>query len=183
MTTVRLAREGDFRAVCEIVNHYIRTTTINFRTEDQSPADWVATWQDGRDRYPWLVAERDGEIAGLAYAGAWNARAAYGWTAEVTGYVAPGLRRDGVGRALYATLLGTLDAQGYRTALAVIALPNAASAGFHESFGFVPAGVLRNVGHKLGRWCDVGLWQRHAPDPPAAATPVLSVRAHWRTPE
>jgi phosphinothricin acetyltransferase len=30
----------------------------------------------------------------------------------------------------------------------------------HESVGFVPIGVYRNVGFKLGAWRDVGWWAR-----------------------
>ena len=49
---------------------------------------------------------------------------------------------------------------GYFQAFAGIALPNAASAALHESVGFRPLGIYRNVGHKLGAWRDVGWWQR-----------------------
>ncbi|HEX8262181.1 MAG TPA: hypothetical protein VF547_04840, partial [Allosphingosinicella sp.] len=45
-------------------------------------------------------------------------------------------------------------------AIAAITLPNPASVGLHERLGFAPAGVYRQVGWKLGRWHDVGLWQR-----------------------
>jgi phosphinothricin acetyltransferase len=160
---VRWAREDDLGAVCSIVNHYIATTTINFRTDPQTPAEWITDWRAGHERYPWLVAERGGEIAGLAYAGAWKTRPAYDWTTEVTGYVAPGARRSGVGRALYRRLLASLDDQGFRTAVAVIALPNHASVGLHESFGFVHAGTLTAAGYKNGAWCDTGFWQRSGP--------------------
>ena len=85
-------------------------------------------------------------------------------------YVADGNRRNGVGRALYRSLLEVLRRQGYRQALAGIALPNPASVALHESVGFRPAGVQRQVGWKLGAWHDVGWWQRELAaltDPPA----------------
>jgi phosphinothricin acetyltransferase len=173
MTTVRLAHEDDFGAVCAIVNHYIATTTISFRMDPQTPAEWITDWQAGRERYPWLVAEREGEIAGVAYAAPWKTRPAYDWTTEVTGYVAPGARGGGVGRALYARLLASLDAQGFRTAVAVIALPNEASVGLHESFGFAHAGTLTAAGYKNGVWCDTGFWQRSAPGA-SGAPPLLA---------
>lgn len=40
--------------------------------------------------------------------------------------------------------------------LIIVALPNAASVALHESLGFEPVGVYRNVGYKLGDWRDVG---------------------------
>ena len=41
----------------------------------------------------------------------------------------------------------------------MIALPNEASVGLHESFGFVHRGTIREVGWKFGRWIDTGYWQ------------------------
>lgn len=55
-----------------------------------------------------------------------------------------------MGRRLYAELLAELRRLGYRQALARIARPNAASAVLHESMGFEPIGVYREIGFKLG---------------------------------
>ena len=37
---------------------------------------------------------------------------------------------------------------------------NQASIGLHETMGFTPIGVYREVGWKMGGWRDVGWWQR-----------------------
>jgi phosphinothricin acetyltransferase len=37
---------------------------------------------------------------------------------------------------------------------------NAKSIGLHTAMGFVPAGLLRSVGFKFGRWLDSVLMQR-----------------------
>jgi acyl-coenzyme A synthetase/AMP-(fatty) acid ligase/L-amino acid N-acyltransferase YncA/acyl carrier protein len=172
---VRPAQERDFPDVCALVNHYIRHTRLNFRTEPQTPDEWIADWSETRTRYPWLVASIDGVLDGVAYAGPWKARTAYDWCAEVTVYVAPSAQRMGLGRTLYEHLLTTLDDQGYRTEVAAIALPNPASIALHETFGFRPAGTLRRVGYKLGAWLDVGFWQRRQPsrgEPPPAPAAV-----------
>jgi|SoiMethySBSTD1v2_1073268.scaffolds.fasta_scaffold73284_2 phosphinothricin acetyltransferase len=157
---VRFTRAEDLSAVCRIVNHYIETTAINFRGAPQTPEEWLRDFRELRTRYPWLVAEAGGEVLGMAYAGPWKTRAAYDWCAEVTVYVAHETRGRGVGRALYRRLFELLDQQGYRTAVAIIALPNAASVALHEAFGFSHAGTLRGIGYKLGEWRDVGFWQR-----------------------
>ncbi|GAB1691236.1 GNAT family N-acetyltransferase [Krasilnikovia sp. M28-CT-15] len=169
--TVREATAADWPEVAGIVNHYIATTTVNFRTEPQTPQQWLAEWRRHRDRYPWLVATDGGRVAGVAYAGPWKARPAYDWCAEVTGYVAADLRGRRIGQALYRGLLAVLDAQGFRTQVAVIGLPNDASVAFHEAFGFRHTGTLTGVGFKHDTWCDVGFWQRGAGrpgEPPAA---------------
>ena len=79
-----------------------------------------------------------------------------------------------MGRALYTALLDLLRRQRYEQVFAGIALPNPASVGLHETMGFTPVGVYRDVGWKLGRWHDVGWWQRRLSpvddEPLAAAT-------------
>jgi phosphinothricin acetyltransferase len=172
---VRLAREADFSAVSALVNHYIEHTTFNFRTEPQTPGEWVRDWSTTRAGHPWLVASLDGAVAGIAYAGPWKGRPAYDWCAEVTVYVASDAQRMGIGRALYRRLLTLLDSQGYRTEIAVIALPNAPSVALHEGCDFRHVGTLSRVGYKHGGWLDVGFWQRgpghEEPPAPIAVVP------------
>ena len=79
-----------------------------------------------------------------------------------------------MGRALYTALLSELRSRGYRRAYAGIALPNAASIRLHESLGFRHLGTYDRVGFKLGRWHDVGWWERALVDggePPQEPTP------------
>jgi phosphinothricin acetyltransferase len=109
--------------------------------------------------HPWLVPERDGDVAGYAYASPHHTRSAYRWATDVAVYVAEAYRRRGVGRELYEALFSLLRGQGYFVACAGITLPNGASVGLHEGLGFVPVGVYRNVGWKFGEWRDVGWWQ------------------------
>jgi phosphinothricin acetyltransferase len=168
---VRLAEAGDLPAVCAIVNHYIKETTVNFRTEPQTPAEWEADWRRLHDRYPWLVAVVDGSVAGIAYAAPWKARNAYDWCVETTLYVSHLRRGQGLGTALYAYLLKVLEAQGYHSVVAVIGLPNPESVSFHERLGYAHAGTLHAVGYKMGEWHDVDFWQRRLA--PAHQSPQL----------
>lgn len=156
---VRSATENDLERVRDIVNHYIEHSYFNFRTEPQSLDEMRAVWQQRHSRFPWLVAVVDGQVAGAAYAGPWNERAAYQWTVESTIYVDPSAHRRGVGDVLYAELLDRLRDKGFHSAIAVIALPNNPSVRLHERHGFVRVGRLREAGHKHGAWRDVGFWQ------------------------
>ena len=74
-------------------------------------------------------------------------------------YAAPYAWGTGVGRALYGVLLPELRAAGLVTAHAGITLPNAASVGLHEAFGFTKVAHYPHVGFKHGAWHDVGWWQ------------------------
>jgi L-amino acid N-acyltransferase YncA len=109
--------------------------------------------------YPWLVAEREGEVVGYAYACPHRERPAYRWAVEVSVYVATREWGRGHGRALYRELIERLRAQRFQVACAGITLPNEASVALHESVGFVPVGVYRRIGWKDGAWRDVGWWQ------------------------
>jgi phosphinothricin acetyltransferase len=172
---IRLAQEADLEQFAEIVNHYIETTAINFHDRPQSEEDWEATWQVLHERYPFIAAEKDGVLGGIAYASPWKLRGAYEWTCEVTVYVRAGHERQGIGRALSARMLETLEAQGYRAVVAVIALPNEASVALHQSLGFEHAGTLKNLGYKLGAWRDVSFWQRSLGDASTAPEPIRLV--------
>nr|ADF81054.1 phosphinothricin acetyltransferase [Tobacco plastid transformation vector pSS33]ADF81056.1 phosphinothricin acetyltransferase [Tobacco plastid transformation vector pSS42]AEO95758.1 phosphinothricin acetyltransferase [synthetic construct]AEO95759.1 phosphinothricin acetyltransferase [synthetic construct] len=174
---IRRATEADMPAVCTIVNHYIETSTVNFRTEPQEPQEWTDDLVRLRERYPWLVAEVDGEVAGIAYAGPWKARNAYDWTAESTVYVSPRHQRTGLGSTLYTHLLKSLEAQGFKSVVAVIGLPNDPSVRMHEALGYAPRGMLRAAGFKHGNWHDVGFWQLDfsLPVPPRPVLPVTEI--------
>lgn len=157
---VRKARATDMAAVAEIINHHIAAGVAHFGDQPGSAEGWLADWSEHHGRYPWLVAERDGLIGGLAYAKPFNPRAAYGWTAEVSIYLREGLQGQGIGSALYERLIPLLDAQGYRCLIAGITTPNEGSVRLHERFGFRRIGTLERVGWKHGAWRNVGSWQR-----------------------
>jgi L-amino acid N-acyltransferase YncA len=130
--------------------------------------------------FPWLIAELDDVVAGYAYASQHHARASYRWSADVTVYVSQAYHRRGVARALYGQLFELVTQQGYYEACAGITLPNDASVGLHESLGFHPVGVYRNIAFKFGSWRDVGWWQKtlrehvpgRSPAEPIAPPPV-----------
>jgi L-amino acid N-acyltransferase YncA len=148
--------------------------------EERAPtAEELATRMQSITRnFPWLVAELGGAVAGYAYASQHRSRAAYRWSADVTVYVSANHHRRGVGRSLYLPLFDLLARQGYHEACAGITLPNDASVGLHESLGFVPVGVYRDIAYKRGQWRSVGWWQKtlraHRDDgPPGEIRPPL----------
>ena len=185
MAVIRLAREADAGAMLAIYAPYVRDTAISFETEPPSEEEFRQRVRATLEVGPWLLCEARGGVLGYAYAGRFHARRAYQWTVEVTAYVQADQHRKGVGRGLYTSLLGCLALQGFRAAVGVIALPNPASVGLHERMGFAPAGVLRAVGYKHGRWDDVGWWQRalgeHDPSPvPPRPPEALRESSEWR---
>lgn len=157
---IRPVRAEDAAAICAIYNHYIANTIISFEEDVLDVAAMERRIADITAAYPWFVAEEAGRIVGYSYAGVWRTRMAYRYTVESTIYLAPDATGKGYGTALYGALLEALTAAGFRAVLGGIALPNAASVALHEKCGFVKVGHLPKVGFKLGRWIDVGYWQR-----------------------
>lgn len=158
---IRDATPADAATIAAIYNHYVAQTVITFEEEPVPPAEMarrIAEVQAGS--LPWLVVEGDDGVAGYAYASAFRTRSAYRFSAEVTIYLDPAAARRGIGTRLYDALLPLLPARGLHVAIAAIALPNAASIALHEKFGLRKVGHFPEVGFKLGRWVDVGYWQR-----------------------
>jgi len=111
--------------------------------------------------FPYLVAERNGRLAGYAYAGPYRPRPAYRFSVEDSIYVDPHAQRDGVGRALLNRLIAESELCGFRQMIAVIGdsaqIPSIA---LHRAAGFREIGTIENVGYKFGRWLDSVLMQR-----------------------
>ncbi len=158
---VRAARADDAPALAAIYAPYVSGSAISFETDPPSPSEMLRRMDAGGELYPWLVAEEEGgTVAGYAYAAAFRTRAAYLYAVETSVYLREDVQGRGIGAMLYRPLLAILEAQDFTQAIAAIALPNAPSVSLHERLGFVHAGIYRQVGWKLGRWWDVGLWQR-----------------------
>jgi phosphinothricin acetyltransferase len=184
--TIRLATSGDALQILAIYAPFVEHTATSFETEVPSLDEMRKRIEGTLAHFPWLVLECGEAIAGYAYASAHRSRPAYQWSVDVSVYVHPDYRRRKVAKALYTSLLEILILQGYYNAFAGIALPNAASVGFHEAMGFQPIGVYRAVGYKLDAWHDVGWWQRTlreaagAPAPPQPLRRVMELPA-WET--
>jgi phosphinothricin acetyltransferase len=159
-TLFRFAHEGDAGAVQRIYAPFCESTPISFEMQAPSVAEMAQRIARIAARLPWLVCEREGVIAGYAYASPHRERAAYQWSVDMTVYIGADHWRSGVGRGLYTTLLHILPLLGYYKAYAGVTLPNPASEGLHRAVGFEPVGVYRGVGYKMGRWHDVAWFQR-----------------------
>jgi L-amino acid N-acyltransferase YncA len=177
--SIRPARPEDGSGIAALYAPYVEASAISL--EDRAPTgeEMAARIAAGGSLHPWLVAEAEEGVVGFASASQFRPRLGYRFTVETSVYVAAERHGNGIGRALYEALFDLLVAQGFTQAIAAITLPNEASVKLHEAFGFERCGVYRQVGWKLGRWWDVGLWQRAlAPvvTPPAEVRPFEQLR-------
>lgn len=154
------ATPQDAEALLGIYAPYVENTAISFEETPPTVQEMARRIDENGRKYGYFVAEEDGQIIGYAYGSQYAARHAYRFTAEVSVYVADAGRGKGVGRALYQTLISHMEGLGYHTLVAIVALPNPASAAIHEAFGFERTGTLPQVGFKFDQWHDVGIWTR-----------------------
>ena len=155
--TIRDARRSDVPAMLAIYAPFVEHTAVSFEYEVPTEAEFARRLEEHQAAFPWLVCEENGRVMGYAYAGRAFERAAYGWNAEISCYLAPELRGRGVGRRLYARIEKILTRLGYYKLFAVVTSANAPSVAFHRALGFRDAACFRNVGYKQGGWYDV-LW-------------------------
>jgi L-amino acid N-acyltransferase YncA len=152
-----MATSGDAEGIASIYEPYVLDTVISFEIEPPAATEVQVRMAAAA---AWLVYEDRGSLRGFSYAVQLRPRAAYAWSAELSIYVDQESRGRGVGRALLTEMCRLLVASGFVNAFAGITLPNPRSVALFESSGFVPCGIQRQVGFKLGAWYDVGWWQR-----------------------
>lgn len=163
--TIRSASPDDASALLEIYRPYVERTAVTFDYEVPTLAQFRERMENIMVKYPYLVAEEEGEPVGYAFAGPLSRRAAYQWSAETSIYVRQDFRRKGCGRGLYESLEEACRRGGIRNLYACVTFPTADddehispdSIRFHESMGFRTIGHFTKCGFKFGRWYDV-IW-------------------------
>jgi phosphinothricin acetyltransferase len=159
---VRDSLEDDMAGVHSIYSYYVLHSAATFEEEPPPVEELTRRRADALGRgLPHLVAEVDRLIAGFSYATPYRSRSAYRFTVEDSVYVDHSLSRRGIGRNLLSALIARCEKGELHQMVAVIGDgDNAASIALHEHLGFRPAGTLRAVGYKFGRWVDTVLMQR-----------------------
>lgn len=158
--TIRRATEEDTKEICRIYNSYVRNSIVTFETTLVEASEMEERIKEKLTKYDWIVGELNRHVVGYAYYGSFRPRAAYRHTVETTIYLSEENTGRGFGKALYAALIRSASEKGFRELIGVIALPNPGSVRLHKSLGFQEVGILREVGHKFGKYVDVSLWQR-----------------------
>ena len=156
---IRTARPEDAIELLEIYAPYVRETAVTYEYTVPSKEEFASRIRRIMEKYPYLVAEKDGEILGYAYAGAFHPRAAYAWDAEMSIYIKKDRKRSGIGKTLYEALEKLLAEQNILNVYACIACPEEEdeyltkdSIRFHERMGYRIVGEFRECAYKFGRW-------------------------------
>ncbi len=154
---IRFAVVADAERLLEIYAPYVRNTAVSFEYSVPSKKEFEGRIKETLKKYPYLVAELDGRIAGYAYASAFKEREAYNWSVETSIYIDSGLHGRGIGSSLYVALENCLKKQNVLNLNACIAYPNPDSIAFHEKHGYRTVGHFTKCGYKFGTWYDM-IW-------------------------
>lgn len=159
---IRIATKEDAKELLKIYAPYVENTAITFEYEVPSIQEFENRIENVLKKFPYLVAEQDGELIGYAYVSPFKSRAAYQWAVETSIYVKMDAKRQGIGRKLYEKLEVILKKQGIINMNACIASPikedehlTNDSVYFHEKLGYDMVGKFHSCGYKFNQWYDM----------------------------
>jgi phosphinothricin acetyltransferase len=161
--TIRPAAASDIAAIVGIYADAVRHGTASFELDPPDETEMARRFAALREAgFPYIVATDGAAVLGYAYAAAFRTRPAYRHTVEDSIYVAPQVKRRGIGRLLLGSLIASATDCGFRQMIAVIgdSTQQAASIALHAAAGFRMVGTLDGVGFKHGRWLDSVYMQR-----------------------
>jgi L-amino acid N-acyltransferase YncA len=152
--TTRQARAEDAAAIARIYNQGIEERIATFETDPRSEADIRAVLAERGDRYPTIVAERDGRVVAWASASLYRSRPCYAGIAEYSVYTAREARGTGAGRAVLEALFAACEERGLWKLVSRIFPENVSSLALARKTGFQEIGVYRRHGKLDGEWRD-----------------------------
>lgn len=166
---IRNATIHDAKSILSIYAPYIQETAITYEYTVPSLWEFKKRMKGIMKKYPYIVAEKDGEILGYAYAGEFHARKAYEHSTELSIYVRRDLRKAGLGKALYGKLEQLLKERDITALYACIAATsrkddpylNNDSELFHEKLGYSLCGRFTNCAYKFDLWYDMVYYEKH----------------------
>ena len=157
--TIRTATLSDAQALLNIYSPYVEHTAITFEYDVPSVEEFASRIKNTLQKYPYLVAEKNGRLLGYAYASPFHERPAYDWAVETSIYVDQNIKHQGIGRRLHDALEDALRSQGILNMNACIAYPpeedeylDKNSVEFHTHMGCRLVGEFYKCGYKFHRW-------------------------------
>ena len=177
---IRTATLDDAARLVAIYAPYVTDTAITFEYVAPTVEEFRGRIVNTLRKYPYLVAEADGQLlGGYAYASAFKGRAAYDWAIETSIYLRQGESGRGLGRLLHDALQEKLRQMGILNMCACITAPRGEdpyvtenSIQFHDHLGYRMVGRFIQCGYKFGRWYDMVWMEKHIGPHPDKVEPV-----------
>lgn len=85
--TIRMAKLGDAAELLGLYTPYVTDTAVTFEYSIPSEEEFKRRIKKTLEKYPYIVAEENGEIIGYCYASPFNEREAYNRSVETSIYI------------------------------------------------------------------------------------------------
>ena len=155
---VREMQQADSQNVLEIYRIGLETRNATFETQ-------VPSWQEWDTKHlphSRFVFEENGKVTGWAALTPFSAREVYAGVAEVSIYVASGLRGKKIGSNLMEQVIISSELNGIWTLVSSVFPENEATLRLHAKFGFRIIGKRERIARLDGKWRDTILLERRS---------------------
>ena len=154
---IRKAKIEDLQQLLDIYNYEVVNGTATLDLNPKSIQEWEQWfYAHNVGNHPLFVAEIDGKVAGYTSFSSFREKEAYKSTVELSVYISPDFRRQGVATALMQYILDEANkSDDIHTIVSVITDGNDASQKLHQKFGFEFCGTIKEVGTKFGRYVNI----------------------------
>ncbi len=158
---IRIAERKDILALLEIYNYEVRNGVATLDINEKNSEQWTEWFNKHNIKnHPLIVMEEEGKIKGYASLSSYREKEAYASTVELSIYVHPDFRGQGVGAALMKEILEMAKNDcTIHTVVSVITSGNAVSEKLHDKFGFTFCGKIKEAGIKHGKFVDISNYQ------------------------
>jgi L-amino acid N-acyltransferase YncA len=154
--TLRDATEADLPQILEIYNDVILNTTAVYSEKPHTLEMRQAWFKERKESgFPVIVAEQEGQIAGLATYGHFRVWPCYRFTVEHSVYVHKNRRGQGISKLLLNEIIDHAKKASMHALIAGIDSENDVSLKLHQQFGFEQVARFKQVGFKFNRWLDL----------------------------
>lgn len=164
---LRYITPDDAEELVNIYSYYVTDTAITYEYTVPSVDEFRARIVNTLKGYPYIAAERDGQIIGYAYLSAFHPRKAYEHSAETSIYLKKHERGNGLGSLLYKKLEEIAVRMGITNLYACIAYPDSDdeyltnnSADYHEHIGYRRVGNFVHCAYKFGHWYNMVWYEK-----------------------
>lgn len=157
---IRDATAADLLPIRDIYNSVLLASTAIYNDRPVTLEDRDTWWRTRvAKKFPVIVAVDETGVLGYGSFGDFRPWPGYRLTVEGTIHIREGVRGLGIGSRLLEELVARARSLGKHVMIAGVDSENAASLHFLTSHGFVPAGELREVGFKFGRYLNLNFLQ------------------------
>jgi L-amino acid N-acyltransferase YncA len=155
---IRILKPNDWSDVKDIYELGIATGIATFENQVSS---WV-NWDKSHLTFGKLIAEIDQQVVGWVALSPVSDRCVYGGVAEVSIYVHPDFKSQGIGKSLMREAIKESEQNGIWTLNAATFPENVGSLSLLKKVGFREIGFREKIAKKDGTWKDNVILERRS---------------------